>query len=96
MNELFESLMVISFGVSWPISIIKSYTARTAKWKSLAFLLLIMFGYTCGMISKLWVGKITYVFVFYVINFVMVFIDMILYFRNQRLDAKSEISLSNK
>lgn len=93
MNELFESLMVISFGISWPISIIKSFTARTAKGKSLAFLLLIMFGYACGMLSKLWSGKITYVFVFYVINFVMVSIDMILFFRNKRLDEKSNFKI---
>lgn len=93
MNELFESLMVISFGISWPISIIKSFTARTAKGKSLAFLLLIMFGYACGMLSKFWSGKITYVFVFYVINFVMVSIDMILFFRNKRLDEKSNFKI---
>ena len=41
MAELLETFMVLAFGVSWPISIYKSYTSKTAKGKSLAFLLLI-------------------------------------------------------
>ena len=37
MSDLLEALMIICFGLSWPISIRKSYTARTAKGKSLFF-----------------------------------------------------------
>ena len=44
MAELFEALMVKSFGISWPTSILKSYTSRTAKGKSLVFLLFIFIG----------------------------------------------------
>lgn len=33
MAELLEAMMVLSFGISWPASIIKSYRARTAKGK---------------------------------------------------------------
>ena len=43
MAELFEAFMVISFGISWPTSIIKSYTSGTAKGKSIVFLLFILF-----------------------------------------------------
>lgn len=90
MSELFEAIMVISFGISWPMSIIKSYTSRTAKGKSLFFMAMILFGYGCGIISKLLSGKLTYVFTFYVLNLVMVAIDIILYFRNKRIDAIKE------
>ncbi|MEG0979215.1 MAG: hypothetical protein RR343_00815 [Oscillospiraceae bacterium] len=89
MPELFEAIMVISFGVSWPISIAKSYTSRTAKGKSVAFLFLILFGYVCGIISKILADNITYVFIFYVLNLVLVSIDLILYFRNAKLDKQS-------
>ncbi|MDR2103543.1 MAG: hypothetical protein LBP42_05500 [Treponema sp.] len=89
MTELFEALMIFSFGLSWPTSIIKSWKAGTAKGKSIVFLGLILFGYLCGIAGKLITGKITYVFVFYVINFVMVGVDMVLYFRNRREDRKT-------
>jgi uncharacterized membrane protein YczE len=86
MGQFFEALMVISFGISWPMNIIKSFKARTAKGKSLFFLWFILFGYFCGIVSKLLSGAITYVFVFYVINFIMVTVDIVLYFRNSALD----------
>ena len=53
MSELFEIIMILSFGASWPMNVLKSYRSRTAKGKSLGFLCLIFFGYIAGMISKL-------------------------------------------
>lgn len=40
MAEILEVIMIVSFGASWPLNVIKSYKARTTKGKSLAFLLL--------------------------------------------------------
>ena len=34
MTDLLEALMILCFGISWPISIQKSWVARTAKGKS--------------------------------------------------------------
>ncbi|MEI6579912.1 MAG: hypothetical protein WCN92_10695 [Eubacteriales bacterium] len=96
MSELFESFMIISFGISWPISIAKSYTSRTTKGKSLMFMLFILFGYACGITSKLLKGNLTYVFVFYVLNFVMVAIDLCLYYRNSKIDALKNIAGTEK
>ena len=90
MPELFEAFMVICFGISWPISIAKSYTSRTAKGKSIVFLMFILVGYLFGIASKIIADNITYVFVFYIINFIMVFADLLLYFRNRKLDAKRD------
>lgn len=90
MSEIFEIAMVLSFGVSWPLSIIKSYKARTAKGKSLPFLVLIFFGYMCGIIAKLTADSFKfYVLFFYILNFLMVGIDLLLYWRNYKLDKKN-------
>ena len=87
--------MILSFGASWPLNVIKSYKARTTKGKSLWFLLLIFFGYIAGIASKLLnvaymasFAEKWYFLVFYCINLVMVGIDLALYARNHRLDKK--------
>ena len=91
MSELLEAMMVIAFGVSWPLNIVKSLRSRTAKGKSLWFMVLILFGYICGIVSKLTADRaLTYVFAFYIINFIMVSVDLILYFRNRKLDKLAE------
>ena len=97
MAEILEVIMIISFGASWPLNVIKSYKARTAKGKSLGFLLLIFFGYVAGIISKLvndayiaQIGQKWYVLFFYVLNFIMVGADLVMYVRNRRLDKLSE------
>ncbi len=95
MAEILEIVMIVSFGASWPMNVVKSYRARTAKGKSLGFLLLILFGYVAGIASKLvneaYMASIAqkwYVLFFYVLNFVMVFTDLMLYVRNVRLDRE--------
>ena len=95
MAEILEIVMIVSFGASWPMNVVKSYRARTAKGKSLGFLLLILFGYVAGITSKLvneaYMANIAqkwYVLFFYVLNFVMVFTDLMLYVRNVRLDRE--------
>ena len=52
MAEILEVIMIVSFGASWPLNVIKSYKARTTKGKSLGFLCLILFGYVAGIASK--------------------------------------------
>ena len=99
MPEILEIVMIVSFGFSWPMNLLKSYRARTTKGKSLAFLLLIFFGYIAGIASKLSnpvymadFGKKWYVLVFYVLNFLMVGGDLCMYVRNHRLDVQREAS----
>lgn len=97
MAEFLEVVMIISFGASWPLNVIKSYKARTTKGKSLAFLCLIFFGYIAGIISKLlneaymaaFASK-WYVLFFYVLNLIMVGADLCLYIRNHKLDREKE------
>lgn len=91
MSEFLELAMVLSFGAAWPASIFKSVRARTAKGKSVIFLFILMFGYACGIASKFIGNKVNYVVFFYMLNFVMVSIDMLIYFRNRRLDAQRDL-----
>jgi hypothetical protein len=88
-SEIFEVIMVVCFGISWPISIRKSIIAKTTKGKSILFIVLIDLGYICGIAKFLTADKISYVLIFYIINFVMVTIDIIIYFRNAKYDKKS-------
>ncbi|MDY3928484.1 MAG: hypothetical protein SOZ34_03875 [Clostridia bacterium] len=97
MSELFEIAMIICFGASWPLNVIKSYKSRTAKGKSPAFLCLIFFGYIAGIISKLintsYMSNFAskwYVLFFYVLNLIMVGADLCLYVRNCAIDKKSD------
>lgn len=96
MSQIFETLMLICFGCSWPISVVKSYRARTAKGKSVVFTYAIIVGYICGIMSKITGGNINYVLALYVINLIMVSVDMILYFRNRKLDRKEELENDGK
>ena len=96
MAEVFEAAMVICFGISWPVSILKSFRSGTNKGKSIVFIIFILLGYACGILSKIFYGKMTYVFIFYVLNFRMVTIDFALYFRNARLDKLREFSELSK
>ena len=80
--------MVLCFGISWPVPIVKALKSRSTKGKSLVFMLFIWVGYVCGIASKLIAGNLTYVFVFYVLNIIMVTVDICLYFRNLKYDRQ--------
>ena len=93
MSEIFEIIMILCFGASWPFNVYRSYRARTVKGKSLLFLILIEVGYIAGIAAKFMnpvymaeIGEKWYVLFFYFLNFAMVAADLVLYFRNKRLD----------
>lgn len=87
--SFFELGMLICFGVSWPLSVLKSYRMRTTKGKSLPFTLAIFVGYIMGITHKLLYSR-DIVLVMYIINLLMVSADIALYFRNLRLDKQRE------
>lgn len=93
-EEILEAVMVISFGISWPTSIMKSLRSRTAKGKSLLFLAMIWIGYVAGIVWKVMAWKRTGEFKwpswFYILNLLMVSTDIVLYFRNRKLDKLAE------
>ena len=52
-TDLFEALTIFCFGLSWPISIRKSWISRTAKGKSLFFEIFLLIGYAFGIARKI-------------------------------------------
>ena len=92
MATIFETLMLVCFGFSWPMNLIKAYKARTAKSTSLPFILLIIMGYIAGISAKLVHGNINYVLLAYLINLAIVSLNLVVYFRNAALDRKVTIA----
>ncbi len=93
-----EMLMVICFGISWPINIVKAWKARSTKGISLLFYSFILLGYLCALAGKClliayhapapWYETVRwYVMFFYVINTLMVAGGIAIYFRNRSLEA---------
>lgn len=97
-TDLLEALMILCFGISWPLSIYKSWKSRTAKGKSLTFELFIWIGYIFGIVRKVlqfsanadqeWLFFLAWGF--YVLNFIEITVDMLLYVRNTKLDKLAD------
>jgi hypothetical protein len=77
---MFEALMLICFGVSWPVSIAKSLRTRVVAGKSPAFMAIVCLGYVSGTLHKL-LYSFDWVMALYVANMLMVAFDLFLYFR---------------
>ena len=82
---IFEFLMLVCFGFSWPFSIAKSIRSRSAKGKSIMFMLLVELGYVFGIIHKI-LNNNNWVIWMYIALFFVVAVDIALYFRNRRFD----------
>ena len=88
MGSILETVMLVCFGFSWPLNVIKAYRAKTAKGTSLPFVLLIITGYIAGISAKLISGQINYVLIANILNLAIVSLNVIVYFRNVSLDKK--------
>ena len=98
--SLMEMMMVVCFGLSWPLNIIKAWRSRSAKGISLPFYFFIWIGYVFAFVGKFvlihanapqpWYETVHwYVMFFYVLNIAMVTTGIAIYFRNRMLDKKS-------
>ena len=89
---LCEILMLIIFGCSWPANIHKSLTSKTTLGKSLAFEVLVVIGYLCGVTAKIIIfnrtGELQTSFWFYLLDILLVSTDIVLYFRNRKIDRQ--------
>lgn len=99
-TSVMETLMVICFGISWPINIIKAWKSKTAKGSSLLFYFFIWIGYIFAMVGKMamiianspnpWYETVKwYVMFFYVLNIIMVSAGIIICLRNKWFDKRS-------
>lgn len=92
MNSVFELIMLVCFGISWPFAALKSYRARSTKGKSLLFLIAIWIGYVSGILHKVLYSQDLVILV-YIFNLTIVSLDLLLYVRNRRLEKQSDHSL---
>lgn len=88
MDSILETIMLVCFGLSWPLNVIKAYRAKTTKGTSLPFILLIITGYVAGIMAKLITHQVNYVLIAYLINLAIVGLNVVVYFRNMALDKK--------
>ncbi|PKN46962.1 MAG: hypothetical protein CVU59_04450 [Deltaproteobacteria bacterium HGW-Deltaproteobacteria-17] len=91
MSSVFEALMLLCFAAAWPAAIHKSWVSRTARGKSLAFLVIVLVGYFAGIAYKI-TGNLDRVIIMYAFNACLVSVDLGLYVRNARLDRRSRRS----
>ena len=89
MAELLEALMLVCFGLSWPMNALTAWRARTAVGTSWQFLLLITMGYVAGIAAKFVSGHINWVLIVYFINIATLLVNWAIYARNLRLDART-------
>ena len=103
--SIMEALMVMCFGLSWPLNIVKAWRSRSTKGISLPFYLLIWSGYVFAIIGKLisiyyyiavagtaqtWTDVVKwYVMFFYVLNTLMISGGIVIYFRNVKLERNA-------
>jgi len=84
MLSIFEIIMLLCFGAAWPLSIYKSWKSKSIAGKSIIFLFVVLLGYIAGIIHKM-LYSMDFVIYLYIINCIMVGVDIMLYYRNKKL-----------
>lgn len=83
MVEICETIMLVCFGLSWPISLILNIRSKSIKGINLPFTCLIILGYIAGMTAKIIENEFNFVFVMYILNLIVVSCNIIVYFVNK-------------
>ena len=83
-----EAIMLVCFGLSWPINAMKAWKSGTAVGTSWMFLGLITLGYVAGIAAKFVGGNVNWVLAVYFLNLAALVANWLIYARNRRLDAQ--------
>ncbi len=86
MSQILETVMLICFGISWPISLVKNLQIKTAVGTSPMFMFMIILGYVAGITAKFLSHGASYVLIAYFLNLCIVLANVAVYFRNRKLD----------
>jgi len=89
--SVFEAGMMVCFGVSWPVAVYKTYKAKNSSGKSLTFSTLIIIGYVCGLIHKIFFYH-DWVLWLYLINMLFVLTDMALCIKYRKHQIPAQIN----
>ena len=84
----FEFIMLVCFGLSWPISVYKSIKSKSTQGKSVVFIVAIIIGYISGIIGKIINDQLTYVLIIYCFNLIVVSVDLVLFFINRKREKE--------
>ena len=87
-HSFFEAGMLVCFGASWPMALLKTIRTKNVQGLSIAFFWLIFIGYGCGLLFKV-LGEFNWVFFFYLLNMGMVGAEIMLYYRYRTAHAGS-------
>lgn len=89
-GQIMEAVMIICFGLAWPVSVYKSYVSRSTRGKSFLFLLIVLAGYLAGMVHVILdYPGFSYLTALYLVNTFMISIDIYLFLRNRKFEALS-------
>jgi len=89
-ENVFEIIMLLCFGIAWPFSIRKAYVTKSNGGMSLMFLLVVIAGYIAGIINNA-INGVNYVIYFYIANMAMIIVNTYLFLRNAKYE-KNEAS----
>ena len=81
--KIFEIIMLICFGSSWPFAVAKTLRTKVVAGKSPVFLVLIFTGYISGIIYKLTIN-FDHVIWLYALNGSMVLTEIVLYIKYEK------------
>ena len=84
--NIFEAIMMLCFGASWPFSIWKTIKVKNPVGKSIIFLWLVEIGYLAGIIYKL--SRPDWVIALYALNAAMVGTDLYLVVKYRKMRRK--------
>lgn len=75
--SIFEILMLVCFGFSWPLSILKTLRSPSVEGKSVPFMIIVIVGYCAGIVHKVLYSR-DFVIALYALNAAMVAVDLAL------------------
>ena len=88
--SIFEVIMLVCFGFSWPFAIIKTVRVKNPAGKSYLFMGLIIIGYLAGCLHKI-LYHWDIVFWLYLLNTLLVATDCVLcLYYQQKLKKKAQ------
>lgn len=93
MVELLETIMLVCFGLSWPVSLFRVIRTKSSG-ASASFLCLILAGYSAGITAKLLCSGFTFVVCVYIINILMVAVNLIFTLIYRRRENKTTAKIA--
>ncbi|MBN2301904.1 MAG: hypothetical protein JXN60_05250 [Lentisphaerae bacterium] len=92
--SIFEAIMLLCFGVSWPFSIAKSLRTKTVRGKCPVFMTIVCVGYMSGVIHKI-IYSLDWITALYAVNMILVAFDLYLYIHYSKRETIEAIAVGS-